>query len=588
MKRLTCLLLASLLLLSGCSSSNKTPSETSTPEVNAVSGTFKATTTGRKGPMTVETVLEKGEIKSVTVLEHTESKIYSDKALETIPQEIVANQSTNIDAVAGATFTSNAIKFAVEDCLKQAGADKTNYSAEVKKVTPTDEVVEADIVIMGAGAAGLMAGINAAEAGKKVVIAETLGFAGGNLLSAVGVIAGPGSKIQKAHGIEMTPDSYLDTKIKRRDAAKTYLQYHDETPERTLRFYQQNQIVCDWITDRGIKYVEPPMGVSHTLAPGYYQGVSNFTYFLIDTFEKAGGKIYYETTGTSLIKEGDAVVGFTAVSDEKNYTFKGESTLVVTGGFTSNSEKVKELYPEFSSMYSTAMISNTGDGLDMIEAVGGTTEAIDAGIHKIPVTTKGKIDIPFFTIMSGAILVNENGERFTSEAGNPPAMMELMIKEHNGKGYFILDEDDKNLLTPTTSSIFNLEAAEVFSNVEEAAKAMNMPGLVEQVKSYNEGASAEKPVDEQFKRAFNVSPIEGDKIYVLPIEPGLYLTYGGVKTDDDMRVLDTEGNHIKGLYAAGDITGSTEVKEGFGYTAGVTHALSFGMIASETIMNDTK
>ena len=581
MKKLFCLLLASILLLSGCSSTDG-----GNGNANKVSGSYKSTQTGRKGPMTIETTLTDGVISSVVVLEHTESKIYSDKALTEIPQSIVDNQTTNVDAIAGATFTSMAIKNGVNDALKQAGVTDDSFSKAVESGAVKDEVVEADVVIMGAGAAGLMAGITAAEAGKKVVIAETLGYAGGNLLSAVGVIAGPGSKVQKKHGIEMTPESYLETKIQRRDAAETHLQYHDETPDRTLRFYQQNQIVCDWITDRGIEYVEPPMGVSHTLAPGYYQGVADFGYFLVDTFEKAGGKIYYETTGTSLIKDGDAVVGFNATSKDTNYTFKGDTTLVVTGGFTTNAEKVKEIYPEFATMYSTAMVSNTGDGLDMITEVGGVTEAMDAGIHKIPVTKIGKIDIPFFTIMSCAILVDETGQRFTSEAGNPPAMMELMIKNHNGSGYFIFDEDDKNLLMPTTSSIFNLEAAKVFATVEEAATELDMPNLVEQVKTYNEGASAEKPVDEQFKRMFNVSPIEGDKIYALPIEPGLYLTYGGVKTDDDMRVLDANGNHIKGLYAAGDITGSTEVKEGFGYTAGVTHALSFGMIAGESMLED--
>ncbi len=584
MKKLFVIYLVFLMSISGCSTTPSTESSVdSTTDIS--SGTYTSTQTGRKGPVSVEVTIEENEIKSVGVTEHYESAIYSDAAIEVIPSEIVANQTTNVDTISGATFTSSAIIRGVRDCITQAGGTAESFATELTPPTPTDEVLNVDVVIVGGGAAGLMAGITAAEAGKSVVIIETLGYAGGNLLSAVGVIAGPGSKVQQEHGIEMTPESYLETKIERRDAA-TLTPYYDETPDRTLLFYQQNRIICDWISDRGIEYVEPPMGVSHTLAPGYYQGVSNFTYFLIDTFEQAGGQIYYETTGTELIVTDGAVTGVMATSKDKNYTINADSTIMATGGFTSNSEMVNEIYPDFSSMYSTAMVSNTGSGITMIESVGGTIEAMDAGIHKIPVTTVGKIDIPFFTIMSGAVLVNAQGERFTSESGNPPAMMELMISEHDGVGYFIFDESDKEALWSTFRTIFDLNAPIQYTSIEEAAEDLNMPELVETMTNYNEMATNGE--DTQFGRFFNLHAIEGDTIYALAIEPGLYLTYGGVKTDDAMRVLDANDQAIPGLYAAGDIQGSTEVKEGFGYTAGVTHALSFGMIAAETVLEDSK
>lgn len=565
------------MLLSGCTSGESTTS-------SITDGSYTATKTGRKGPIEVEVLVENGAISNVNILSEYESAIYSDEALERIPSLIVEYQTTNVDVVSGATFTSSAIISAVEDCLSQAG-NTTGFNDEIPSAEVVDITIDCDVAIMGGGAAGLMAGITAAEAGKEVVIVETLGYAGGNLLSAVGVIAGPGSKVQQEYGIEMTPESYLEGKIATR-AALPLTDYYDETPERTLIFYQENRIICDWISDRGIEYVEPPMGVSHTLAPGYYLGVPNFTNFLIETFEAAGGVIYYETTGTELIMEGDAVVGFMAESKEANYTINAPSTLVATGGFTSNSEMVAEIYPEFETMYSTAMCSNTGEGLTMIEDAGGVTEALDAGIHKIPVTTIGKIDIPFFCIMSTAVLVNTDGERFISEAGNPPAMMELMIAEHDGKGYFVFDEGDKELLWDTFRSIFDLGAVNEYSSFEEAAEDLNMPSLVAQMESYNEDAM--NGADQQFNRSFNLDPIDGDKIYVLAIEPGLYLTYGGVKTDNDMHVVTADDEIITGLYAAGDITGSTEVKEGFGYTAGVTHALSFGKIAAETILTDTE
>ncbi len=554
-------------------------------ESTGLNGTYEATATGRKSIIKVEVTFEDSMITDVVILEEKESEIYSDVALERIPAEIVEYQSTAIDVVAGATITSNAIIRAVDSAIVAAGGNVADYSDAVEVAVVTEEIIDVDVAIMGGGAAGLMAGITAAEEGKDVIIVEKLAFAGGNLLSAVGVIAGPGSKLQEEYGVEMTPQSYLEGKIATREALP-HTPYYTDNPQFTQLFYEQNQITCNWIIDRGIEFVEPPMGVSHTLAPGYYLGVANFTNFLVDTFVEAGGTIIYETEGTELIFEDNAVKGFYAESESTDYTINATSTLVATGGFTSSKELIGEYFPDFVDIYSTAMVSNTGDGFNMITEVGGVTEALGAGVHKIPVTSVSKIDIPFFAIMSGAVLVNNDGERFTSESSNPPANTEKMLLQEGSTGYYILDESDKQALMATFESIFVLGDALEYSSIEEMAADLDMPELEATITRYNE--MAENGKDEDFGRSFNFHALTGDTFYAVPIEAGLYLTYGGIKVDLGMRVVDANDNPIEGLYAAGDIIGSVEAKEGFGYTAGVTHALSFGRVAAESMMEDAE
>lgn len=158
------------------------------PSAFAKDGVYTSTTLGRNGDVTVQTTITNGRIADVKVLDWSETHPIADLPRVKVPADIVKNQSLGVDVVSGATLTSFAIINGVRDALKQAGLNPADFS---KKIAPqpklTDTVEEsADIVIIGAGGAGLSAAVTAAKAGKSVIVMEKTHYAGGNTVLQAG------------------------------------------------------------------------------------------------------------------------------------------------------------------------------------------------------------------------------------------------------------------------------------------------------------------------------------------------------------------------------------------------------------------
>ena len=135
-------------------------------------GSYTGVGTGKNGDVTVEVTVANGAISAVKVLSHSETPGISDPAIERIPAAIVDGQTVEVNAVAGATMTGDAILTAVKSCIQQAGGDPAAFGKKQETVSGKTVEYEADIVIVGAGAAGLMAALTASEAGAKVIVME--------------------------------------------------------------------------------------------------------------------------------------------------------------------------------------------------------------------------------------------------------------------------------------------------------------------------------------------------------------------------------------------------------------------------------
>ena len=179
MKKLVAALLSVLMVmsLSACSSQ---PTGTAT----YTAGTYTGTGAGRNGDITVEVVFTDDAIKSVTITDHAETGGISDPAINTIPEAIVKSQSLGVDAVTGATLTSNGIIDAVADAVEQAGGDVEALKAVVVEKTAGEAIEETvDVVIVGAGGAGMAAAASALENGATVIVLEKTAAIGGNTLA---------------------------------------------------------------------------------------------------------------------------------------------------------------------------------------------------------------------------------------------------------------------------------------------------------------------------------------------------------------------------------------------------------------------
>ncbi len=118
------LCLVSAAVLTACAQAAPSATKVETPKVSFKAGTYTAEGKGNNGPVKVEAVFSDSKIESISVKEHTETAGLTDGAIKSVPSKIVELQSLDIDVVTGATYTSRAIKYAVADCVKQAGGEE--------------------------------------------------------------------------------------------------------------------------------------------------------------------------------------------------------------------------------------------------------------------------------------------------------------------------------------------------------------------------------------------------------------------------------------------------------------------------------
>ncbi|MFR2846669.1 MAG: FAD-dependent oxidoreductase [Hungatella hathewayi] len=155
-------------------------------------GTYTSEQQGNGGLIPVTVEFSETEILSVTIGENKETAGLADPALTRIPEEIVAGQTLNVDAVSGATITSEAVLAAVADCVAQAGGDVEALKGKEAAAKTAGEDIEktADVVVIGGGGAGLAAAVSASANGTSVILIEKGSALGGNTLRAGGAYNG--------------------------------------------------------------------------------------------------------------------------------------------------------------------------------------------------------------------------------------------------------------------------------------------------------------------------------------------------------------------------------------------------------------
>lgn len=374
-------LLCALMMIAGCSSNQGNNTELSP-------ATYTGVGRGRNGDIQVETVFLGEEIQSVKVLEHTESAIISDPALETIPNAIVENQTLNVDVASGATLTTNGVIKAVEDCITQAGLSVENYQKPVEK-NHTEEELTTDVLVVGAGGAGLSAALEAANNGADVLLIEKLSSVGGSAELCLGII------ISGAE--EGNAESYM-TAYDHVQQIKNYNGGNEAQNSEMMDDYAAHIVEnAEWVVSNGFNGVYMPWNAAGTMTPNDESGLipqgwvlssgvlefgqgACFTDALEKAAEKAGVNILVNTAGTELlVDENGAVIGAKAYNPvtDTEYTIKANAVVLASGGFGANAEMMAEYneictYENGLGIYMGAA-GNTADGIKMAEAVGAKT-----------------------------------------------------------------------------------------------------------------------------------------------------------------------------------------------------------------------
>lgn len=567
-------------------------------------GRFVSSCMGMMGFVYVATTFEGGSIKEVRYLSSNETEHLSFAAIERIPAKIQESNSLAVDAVAGATATSNAIVECVRESIIKAGGSPLDFMGEIptQPVPEIQEEREVDVVIVGAGIAGLNAAWNLTKAGKKVVNLDKSSYYGGCFLVSGGLIMSTETILHKAYGLERltgfmaNKQTFIDTYRGVLDKESPY--YNPDMPYIDVMITKGSEMV-DKLVMEGVgfaplgKYGDNPYIGSGPWS-NYRQnaGSVNAIDMMYDRITLAGNEIITETEVTELIMEEGAVVGVKASgADGRQWTVHSKAVLLCTGGWMQNKELVEEYAPDYSTFYVNAPFHNTGDGLFLAKKAGGAWTMMDRGITSTNKSFTSKSNTIFFYTDIPILLVDANGKRFVNERSSYKKYLRLCTQpEHGGRFYYIFDEvgfalahDSDNYDLSYQYLIDKGDIVE-YDSVDSMAEDLDLPHLAETIDAVN--AIARGEAEDEFENKMLPSIETRGKLYAMRIEPGAYITHGGIKIDPETRVQREDDSVVKGLYAAGMTTGSMEVRDGGDYGNGNCQALAFSLKAAETIVND--
>lgn len=437
---------------------------------------------------------------------------------------------------------------------------------------------EADVVVVGGGAAGLAAAITAAEKGAQVMVLEKANTTGGCANMAMGLL-GVETKLQKERLIDITRErafeKFMDYTHWRSDA-KLVKNYIDQSAE-----------TIEWLQAMGVdfalpsKYFPGSEATWHIIMPKTgnpgLRAAATMIKAMTERAEELGVKILLETPVKSLIKDQGEIIGVQASDKDGELEIYAGAVVVSTGGFGDSPEFIKKYTPyEWGKdLYSYRIPGLTGDGIQMAWDAGAGRDYMDMELVFFAPNTGGyaPIELPF---RQPNLFVNLDGKRFYNEqvVENPVFSVNAITRQKNRVAFSIIDdktmkkyeENGLDLINVVTSSMdmsyFNQEMEEAIKNgsdvffmadtIEELAEktGIDQEGLAETLKHYNEACKAGG--DKEFnKNPRYMVPLDGSKYYALKFAPSAYGSLGGIRINDKTQVITDQFDVIPGLFAAG-------------------------------------
>ncbi|WP_281699608.1 flavocytochrome c [Cetobacterium somerae] len=556
---------------------------------NFKEGTYLGSANGYKGDIKVEVKLSKDKIEDIKVISNTDTPIISDAPVNIIPKKVLQTQGLGVDVVAGATGTSRGVIAAINNAIKSSGYKTDLRRVKESKEKFTDKVVEHkdDVVVIGAGGAGLIAAIEAKLNGANVTVIEKMAFPGGNTLISGAEYAAPENWVQKKEGLKDSKDQFFNDTMKGGD---------NESNPNLVRVLADNALDgAVWLKDYvNVVFEDRQMffgghSVKRSLVPNGASGVEVIGK-LMTKAKELGIPVYLEMNAVELITEGNRVVGVKALTSTETHNFMGKNGVIIaSGGFGSNIEMRKKHDPRMDEkILSTNTTGITGDGIVMGEKVGAATTDMEF-IQTYPVCDPENGALLYtgdVRLAGSAILVNKEGKRFVEELDRRDVISFAITKQTGGVGYLFWDQAQ---LDKTEVAVHHKGEYEALlrrgilvkaDTIDEAAKHFGIDAkeLKNTVEKYNEYAKNGKDLEFN-KRGGLVAFTEGP-YYILKNTPAIHHTMGGLVIDSKGRVLDKNGNPIEGLFAAGEVTGDIHGKNRLGSNA-ITDITVFGKISGE-------
>lgn len=442
------------------------------------------------------------------------------------------------------------------DGATSAGA--TDAAADYAgKVTETEEV---DIVVVGAGASGLAAAVEALNQGADVLVLESQTKAGGNG-STTSVVMGVGTKMQQDLGIALTPAEIIDAEM------ETFNYSVDGV--RWSSLVRESDDNIQWLIDQGClfngKVDNYGVGIVDT---GHWwtgdtgrDGETGYVVPMVARVEELGGRIRYEAAGKALIMEEGAASGVYAEIPNGVLQVNAKAVIVATGGYANNDALLEERGYNPDEMLVFGVPGHDGDGINMALAAGAKSWMQNSSLMEYPMNPHmGKESVPLSRMPNG-LWVNGNGVRFVDEncGAKVPARAALAVRTQDIT-YTLVDESLLDTLRSADESfaeviekavadgaIFKADTVEALAETADIDAA----ALTATLETYNGYCAAGN--DEEFGKDPACLQTIGTAPFYLSENSGIYFltTIGGIDTTELCEVRAEEGGVIKGLYAVG-------------------------------------
>ena len=624
MKKLTALLASATMALSlvGCSTGK--------------TYTGEAFGHDKENPVKVTLTIKDKTITKVEVDASHETNGIGSKAAETMPGAIVAANSLDVDGVSGATQTSKAIIEAATAALKQAGLEPSDLTSKKTTATKAKDIEETvDVVVVGAGGAGMTAAITATDAGKKVIVVESQPIAGGNSVRSTGGMNAAKTPYQdknefkEAAGVEKTlataAEKFADNATITALAATVKSQwdayqanpqgYFDSVelmeldtliggkgknnPELVKALAENSAAAIEWLASIGadvknvgafggasVKRIHRPVN-----ADGKVTAVGAYIVPILEkNLQDRNVQFLFDTTANEIIMKDGKAVGIKATGkDGHKVTINAKSVVIATGGFGANAEMVEKYKPELKGFATTNAEGAQGQGIEMATAVGAATVDMDQiQIHPtVHIEEDGNAHLITEGLRGdGAILVNAEGKRFYDEVSTRDKVSAAIIAQPEKSAWLVVDQsmvDKSAVIAGYIKSGYTVTGA----TYEELAKAMGVDEatFVSTMNTWNQAVEAKS--DAEFNRTSFANPLTAAPYYAIKITPAVHHTMGGIVINPKAEVLNEKGEVISGLFAAGEVTGGVHGANRLGGNA-VADFVVFGRISGQSAADNAK
>ena len=592
-----------------------------------VTGTASAM--GLNGEVTVTVELTDGVITSVTAEGAQETPGIGSVAIEQLPALMAQNNTINVDAVSGATITSNAILTAVREALKNAGVNPDDYMEKPAEEALEDAEYDVDVVIVGAGGAGMTAALTAADQGLQVLVLESQDAVGGNTVKSTGGMnaaktayqdnntfaenAGVEKQLKAAEGYadnqavaalaktvseqyaayQAAPEGYFDSvELFELDTIIGGKGLNNPALVHTLASQSESSI--EWLGSVGIelhnvasfggasvKRIHRPVDEN-----GKVLSVGAYIVPRLEAACKAKENITIMTNTTAdeiLLDESGAAVGVHAVGKSGNQVVvHAKAVILATGGFGANLPMVASYQPSLDGFMTTNAAGAQGQGITMAVKAGADTVDMDQiQIHPTVQADTAAL-ITEGLRGDGAILVNAEGKRFIDEVGTRDVVSAAEIAQTGSFSWLIVDQKMADASAVIQGYIKRgTDFCHTADSYEALAEEIGIPAdaFAATMNDWNQKVAAK--ADPDFGRVSFANPLDTAPFYAIKVTAGVHHTMGGIRINESTQVLRADGTAITGLFAAGEVTGGVHGANRLGGNA-VADIIVFGRIAGQS------